>query len=299
LEAEVSRLLAENLELREEVLRAQKNFELHPVPSALLSIKDRLGSKIEELSSLLSELGDMQGASRTIAQRPRAPTARPERNTEVLQEQEDRMPTIAEDKQWPRLSLEYERRRGRTPLLTRRRSEEIQKLGDATDSPDPQQHPLGVYRDAPIRLAHMAEAPPADDARPDGGMLPESLAVNLEPRRRRRESVRAHGKKVMDFAESPDRAQPAPAEQKAAAAAVRAGAKRKLSVRDDSDSDAPAEQGRKALAQDVDDQAERVLKEREGVRGAKLAVAMARARQERRALESSMFWSVGLRCHAN
>jgi hypothetical protein len=201
----------------------------------------------------------------------------------MLQEQEDRMPTIAEDKQWPRLSLEYELRLGGMFPLTRRRSEEIQKLGDPTDSPDLQQPPLSVYRDGPIPYTRPTAEQPADDTQQDGGMLPELLAVNLEPRRRRRESGnKAHGKKVIDFAPSPERGTPAP-EQKAM---VRAGSKRKLSVRDDSDSDAAAAPGRKALAQDVDDKAERVHKER----GAKPGLTVARIRQERRALESSTSW---------
>jgi hypothetical protein len=108
LEGEISRLLTENLELREEILRFQNNVDFHPDRNAILSIKDRLGDKIQELNSLLSELGDLHGASRGNAQRARSVTTRPERNSDLLGEQDDRMPTIVEDKQWPRLSLEYE-----------------------------------------------------------------------------------------------------------------------------------------------------------------------------------------------
>jgi hypothetical protein len=109
LESEVSRLLAENLELREELLQLRNSVESCPPSHAVVNnLRERLENKLHEISSLVLELGDLPRANRSARSPRKEPLRRPERNLELEEEMLDgRLPTIKENKQWPRLSLKY------------------------------------------------------------------------------------------------------------------------------------------------------------------------------------------------
>ena len=118
LETEGSRLLAENLSLREQVIQLQaalENQSNRPSAENIDAVKDRLEAKIQELGSLVAELGQIQKPgprceSQTAAAR-RSPDERNWRNGlglgEFMDGQDGRLPTISEDKYYPRRTMKY------------------------------------------------------------------------------------------------------------------------------------------------------------------------------------------------
>jgi hypothetical protein len=110
LESETSRLLAENLALREDILQLRNEIENGSDRLGIGSVKDRLESKIHELSSLVLELGLLHrpGNAAQEERTRRSPGERRSwRRQEMLEERERQLPTIVEDKLYPRRTLEY------------------------------------------------------------------------------------------------------------------------------------------------------------------------------------------------
>ena len=118
LECDASRLLAENLELREEILRLQANIgtaesQLHT--STVTSVKDQLEAKLHEFGLLISELGTLHTPASSTA-RPDAlsnkrssdsTTWRPDIPLAALSGQSDKMPEIIEETATPGGTLQY------------------------------------------------------------------------------------------------------------------------------------------------------------------------------------------------
>jgi Shugoshin N-terminal coiled-coil region len=109
LESEISRLLADNLELREEILQLRNSLESCPLPStAVDNLRERLENKLHEINNLVLELGELPRKKRSSKSLRKEPLQRPERIMDLEEDMmEGRLPTIKEDKQWPRLSLKY------------------------------------------------------------------------------------------------------------------------------------------------------------------------------------------------
>lgn len=118
LENEVSRLLAENLELREQIIRHQGEAESNSaqlVVDHVSKIKADLEAKLSELGSLITTLGDAPPVKRRSpggkvqASPARSPVQRNWKNMCTLSEavagQDGRLPPILEDKQYPRRTL--------------------------------------------------------------------------------------------------------------------------------------------------------------------------------------------------
>jgi hypothetical protein len=116
LENDCSRLLAENLSLREQVLQLQNALESQPFRPSLKNIdavKSKLEAKMLELGGLVAELGQLK----KVDERPRcrnqlatrrSPDERQWRSGLGLQEVENHMlPTIVEDKYFPRRTMGY------------------------------------------------------------------------------------------------------------------------------------------------------------------------------------------------
>lgn len=118
LENDASRLLAENLSLREQVVQLQNTLETHsqrPSFDDIDGVKDRLETKMQELGSLVAELGLLKKKP-TVPPRRKGQAAATRRSSDErqwrsglgLQEVENAMlPTIAEDKFYPRKTLRY------------------------------------------------------------------------------------------------------------------------------------------------------------------------------------------------
>ncbi|GAB1313325.1 hypothetical protein MFIFM68171_03535 [Madurella fahalii] len=174
LENDCARLLSENLELRGQILRLEKQIEdnsARRIADHALEIKAKLEAQLSEFGSLLGSLGleppskrhspDSRRISKPRHSIAQSPPQRKRRGTaaeeEALAEQEGRLPPIYENKTYPRATMN---------------SEEILALcaaaADTTDSPDLGPPPVSrfveqdpVESDSPVRTAtqDMPESP--------------------------------------------------------------------------------------------------------------------------------------------
>jgi hypothetical protein len=115
LENEVSRLLAENLELRADILNLQAGtVRSQHIVDHVGHIKSALDDKLRELGELVTRLEQpppAPGRRSSVGSRlpravPKSPGQR-QRELEELAEQEGRLPIILENKSFPRRTLEY------------------------------------------------------------------------------------------------------------------------------------------------------------------------------------------------
>ncbi|WEW55629.1 hypothetical protein PRK78_001060 [Emydomyces testavorans] len=124
LESEVSSLVAENVTLREKISQLNRELEKHQgserFDNQLSIIKEKLEAKLVELSGLVSDLGSLpqkRGHSLATKQtlessgllRSPIPCHRPAKASQSTPiAEEDRLPVILEDKQYPRSTPEIE-----------------------------------------------------------------------------------------------------------------------------------------------------------------------------------------------
>ncbi|MCJ1475329.1 hypothetical protein MMC13_003991 [Lambiella insularis] len=245
LEAETSRLLSENLALREQVISLQHELDCRPKRSVLEDlglVKDKLDIKLAELGSLVFELG--QARKSAIADnsppRRRSRKASPKRSpdqrnwknvlslSEVTGGQDGRLPPIVEDKYYPRRTLDPE------SLLS-----VLNDAANSADSPDLGPPPVAHFDDSdPVK--HDSSRIGASEG--NAGDIRASLAfTNLETRKKRRESClgkEADSDIITTSSTSLENtSKPIGAISKHP---VKIGAKRKLSARDDEEhADAP------------------------------------------------------------
>ena len=121
LENETSRLLAENLGLREQIIRLQNELEngkAQRIADNTDTIKSQLEVKLLEIGALITGLGDgtvikkksLQEGKITRASPSKSPDQRSWKNMCTLSEavagQEGRLPPILEHKSYPRKTLE-------------------------------------------------------------------------------------------------------------------------------------------------------------------------------------------------
>ncbi|KAI9849345.1 MAG: hypothetical protein M1837_004805 [Sclerophora amabilis] len=245
LECETSRLLAENISLREQVIKLQKQFEtsgrVTNVFDSVAAIKGKLEDKMKELGGFVAELGEISHVKASNASSPkragstyrspgRSPDQKNWRNaltlSEVTSGQEGRLPPIVEDKHYPRRTLEAEDFYGL-----------ISQSANAADTPSPDMGSPPV--------AHFESGDPVDltiRSRSDGSEEEEFsnidsvLPANLETRKKRRGSLNLTDFRRAQRFESqlslgqddPEAPSVKPPEQ-----SLKSGAKRKLCVRDD------------------------------------------------------------------
>lgn len=120
LENECARLLSENLELRGQVLRLEKELQdnaAQRVADHALEVKAKMETQLAELSSLLASLGEPPSNRRPSEERkyaqprpsvhrsPPLRRARQEADQELLAEQEGRLPPIYENKAYARATM--------------------------------------------------------------------------------------------------------------------------------------------------------------------------------------------------
>lgn len=122
LEADVSRLLAENIALRERVItldhEVEKSNTIPYLGDGVSEVKWKLAAKLEELGTLVSELGTLP----QVMKKPPAFTAPTDAGEHTSLERpnpprpplfgangydDGRLPVILEDKYYPRRTLEY------------------------------------------------------------------------------------------------------------------------------------------------------------------------------------------------
>jgi hypothetical protein len=248
LENETSRLLAENLGLREQILHLQNELEngkAQKIADGTGVIKLQLEAKLLEIGALITGLGDGSAPKRrspregkiTKASPSRSPDQRNWKNLCTLSEavagQEGRLPAILENKSYPRRTLELvvilcflER----SFKLTPSRSQEMVSLiveaaVDTTDSPDIGPPPVSQFVDEdPVKIDLPIR--PRKNEPEDISELDPALSVSIEQRRKRRDSS------VGSESRGSSKTEAAPV-SKEGTASLKTGAKRKFSVRDD------------------------------------------------------------------
>ncbi|KAK0298119.1 hypothetical protein LTR91_002104 [Friedmanniomyces endolithicus] len=226
LEIEVGKLQAENLAFQERVLQLQN--ELDEARSGQLSgeavrrVREELQAKLAELSGLvegIDALANAAGDGVVETVRERKPLEGQWRERQPLTEamRENQMPTIAEDKHYPRTTL------GVDEIQSLRLSDQ-----GSNESPDLGPPPVAHfdYEDPVKQLSLSAIGPSTETPEEDEG-LPASLSINLETRRRRKDSqpkleIRRHS----IIAQSPKETDSEPL------TILRTGAKRKLADRE-------------------------------------------------------------------
>lgn len=262
LECEISRLLSENIALRERVISLQYEVDKRPRRSVLEdmgTVKGKLEAKLAELGGLVQELGRIQVA----AENPRSPKRKSLNRTEPKRSPDQknwknnftlsevtgggggRLPPIVEDKYFPRKTLEYvilctERSRGLTDCCVS--AEELLGIfpdqANITDSPDLGSPPVAHFEEGdPVKFdADRGSAPPVDAT---DGPVQHPLFANLETRRKRRESTNMAQAKVYETTDP----QPLPPDTSSSADVaarvvqpLRSSAKRKLNTEEENKS---------------------------------------------------------------
>ncbi|KAL9065312.1 MAG: hypothetical protein Q9157_007514 [Trypethelium eluteriae] len=236
LETETSRLLAENVALREDIIHLQSQLEaIQGVnPASFAQIKDNLISKMGELNALVTDLEKLQKGPKgkraftgvALSSEQCSQLTRPPK-LDIAAEQEGRLPAIDEDACYPRQSI------GPVDIAGLRLSDQT------NESPDIGPPPVAHFEcDDPIKFEprrNQTEQPDLNDA--DG--ISVALPPNLETRRKRRESnTRFDSKRIQVFESSSPKDQTGlqfttvALEPHDTKPTLKAGAKRKLSVRD-------------------------------------------------------------------
>ncbi|KAL8775535.1 MAG: hypothetical protein Q9209_000031 [Squamulea sp. 1 TL-2023] len=192
LESDVSRLLTENIALREQVIKLQFEIDNNVGLGNISTVKGRLEAKLLELGGLVQELGNVQKSAedrRALRRRSGAkdspkpsPDQRNWKNALTISEAaggvDGRLPPIVEGKYYPRRTLDADELGG---LLS--------TSGDSAESPDLGPPPVAHFDTGdPIEFnANQNEAQVNPSREKEDGLNPARFA-NLETRRRRRES---------------------------------------------------------------------------------------------------------------
>ncbi|RMZ69454.1 shugoshin [Pyrenophora seminiperda CCB06] len=224
LENDCSRLLAENLALREQVLSLHNKIESRPGLDHIDAVKMQLEAKLQELGGLVAGLAQMKNGNQQDKGRRKSQTTAKRRSEEErqwrsglgLQEVENAMlPTIAEGKFYPRRTMG---------------ADELEQVLEGPESQSPDIGPPPVSRfesEDPISFdPSPATEEPQEETGDDGE---PSLSVNLETRKKRRESGPKLSVRRVSLFESPEET------EEAAAKPIRTGAKRKFNVQEDED----------------------------------------------------------------
>lgn len=249
LEIEVSRLLQTNLELREELLRARNaehDARRQSSTEGVRGFKEEMMAKLRELS------GIVEGIEEDKQQRADETQEREERRTSVLSQMEFRerqpladlmrdcqMPTIDENKVHQRRTMEA------AEIKAIRLSD-----GSSNGSPDLGPPPVARFEcQEPIKFDARDGAEPQEvesPTEPESELekksreedLPASMSVNLETRRKRKDSQPKLELRRHSILPPPS---PSSTEAEVTAPTLRTGAKRKLADRDlDKPANAPS-----------------------------------------------------------
>ncbi|KAF3039217.1 hypothetical protein E8E12_008576 [Didymella heteroderae] len=231
LESDCSRLLAENLALRERAMHLQHTVDKQTSSLSFESIdavRAQLEAKMQELGSLVASLGQpKQPERRRKSQLARhRPQERNFRSGLCIQEVEDRMmPTIDEGRDYPRRTMNaneirnmLEDAESQSPDLGPPPTSSFEVEEPIAFNPNPEAEEQ--MKDAPAEAAPAEHQPVEDEP---------VLPMNLETRKKRRESGPKLNIRRISVFESPEEVKEKPGKL------PRTGAKRKFSVQQDED----------------------------------------------------------------
>lgn len=210
----MSRLLSENLNLREEILRLQTELsaaQSNSSSSSLAYVKEQLEAKLRDFGALISELGNPRNQDTTVSKRDIDPSSwRPEIPIAALSSQSNRLSSIFEE----------------NDMLISQENLTVPRFSDqSNESPDLGPPPVARFDcEDPIKFDPEPHADPelADNIN-ESDTIP--VSVNLETRRKRKENYSKPDTNTTTLSSSA-------AEENAPMAQTRPAAKRKLSLRD-------------------------------------------------------------------
>ncbi|KAF2461332.1 hypothetical protein BDY21DRAFT_331832 [Lineolata rhizophorae] len=214
LESELARAVGENLVLREQIISLQTQLETQQharhVGRSIAPIRDTLQSKVAELSALVADLSALEqprrrkscGRSRRSDLEQLRAARRRGADGEVLdEEQEGKLPTIHEDKNYPRQTLDHDERRA------------ILKTGvdgnddnDWVESPELGPPPVAHFDNNVDPIKFGAEETHDEPCLDTAEELASVLPANLETRKKRRDGSggRGDGRRISIFHERPE-----------------------------------------------------------------------------------------------
>lgn len=233
LESEISRLLAENILLREQVINSKEELDRWRSSPLIVQgvgeLRKRMETKMQELGALMEEFGGLpQRAEKNrrrrsnVESQEKVPKAR--RRSAALAEttaaqQENKLPVIVEDKYYPRRTLDAEELRQILP-----------DVGEVSESPDIGPPPVAHFEDTdPIKFDANSEL--AESRRDIQGEDDAQLPPNLERRKKRRESSGSKGLSSLSSA-----SEVSSEGMILGKPSFKSGAKRKFNARDDDES---------------------------------------------------------------
>ncbi|EXJ54060.1 hypothetical protein A1O7_09397 [Cladophialophora yegresii CBS 114405] len=251
LETEISRLVADNISLREQAIAAQAEAErwraASSINSEIFDLRDRLQKKMEEVSELVGEMGRIpekvarKGRRKSrlanVGQRLSSATEEEWRHRLSMREataaeaelNDGRLPAIREDKLYPRRTLEN------AELSVLREEAAMQQASESPElGPPPEVH-FDLNEPVGMDLARTSELE-------TGGEDAMRLPSMLERRRKRRTSALLQTVPPEEPADEASEAQPQPQDvptPKLSQQPLKSGAKRKL---DASELDGPVMQ---------------------------------------------------------
>ena len=222
LESDCSRLLAENLALRERAMHLQHTVDKQSNSLSFENIdvvRSQLEAKMQELGSLVASLGQPKLSERRRKSQQLARHRPQERNFRsglCIQEVEERMmPTIDEGKDYPRRTMNAEEIRN----MLEDPESQSPDIGPPPTSSFEVEEPI-AFDPNPVPDEQMEDAPTEDEP---------ALPMNLETRKKRRESGPKLNSRRISVFESPEEVKEKPGKL------PRTGAKRKFSVQEDED----------------------------------------------------------------
>ncbi|EXJ78428.1 hypothetical protein A1O1_08828 [Capronia coronata CBS 617.96] len=231
LETEISRLVAENISLREQTIAAQAEAErwrnANNVNREIMEMKERMEKKVTELTSLIVEMGHLpekaaeKSRRRSGVQKQRDSTEQGWLNRQSMREAvagdrelyDGRLPAIQEDKLYPRRTLES------AEIMAIRDEEALQQ---ASESPELGPPPVAHF-DVTEPIAFDSSTITATATEHNNSEDLMQLHSTLEKRRKRRTSSLLQDMQTEPVSEPPVPEEPVPQ-------LLKSGAKRKLDV---------------------------------------------------------------------
>lgn len=253
LETQISNLLTENLSVRDTAIHLQSQLDeskSRHVVENFRAIQRQLEERLRECTDIVAGLGHVDKNQRrrsSLQPTKQSPPPREWRTratlSEVLEQQPGHLPTIAEDKLYPRRTLEYVMfyRQWKALLTQYQRSSEVRAIIENASSESPEAGPPPTLHLNNI-ITEFSSLEKQDEAHASSTPIEGSglLSVNFESRKRRRETYVRPDEDLqpstntsvaiseMPFLRSPERLQGKP---------IRANRRRRLSAQQEIHSD--------------------------------------------------------------
>ncbi|RDL39146.1 Uncharacterized protein BP5553_03486 [Venustampulla echinocandica] len=234
LENETSRLLAENLGLQAQILRLRgelENGQAQRLADHTQDVKFQLESKLLEIGAIINTLRDDPPRKKRSPQAEKNTRTSPSRSpdqinwknmctlSEAIGGQDGKLPTIVEGKSYPRKTLDH---RELVEIIS-----EMDAGVDTTGSPEIGSPPVSQFvNEDPVKIDLPQR--PHRNVSDDTINIDPTLSINLEQRRKRKDSSSSGDPNLVTNAEPAQKGQ----EIKGS---LKTGAKRKFSVREDED----------------------------------------------------------------